>query len=107
MISFATMFGPQAEVPRLIEAQADSPNRQAQHVDAVGLGLRDDMTDSELERHIQDCGGHMLNAMARWERSSCFSDRGEAAYWWRMQKQAIAMRSPEQVARMEKERGLA
>jgi hypothetical protein len=57
------------------------------------------MTDEELELHIQDCGRHMLEAMAQGRRQ-------DAEEWLQAQNDAIASRSPAQVARMERERGL-
>lgn len=58
-----------------------------------------DMTDTELERHIQDCGRLMLAAMEA-------GNREEAEGWLQAQNQAIAQCSPAQVARMEAARGL-
>lgn len=57
------------------------------------------MTDEEREAHIEDCGRLMLEAMAQ-------GDRNQAQGWLEDMNHAIAMRSPEQVARMEAERGL-
>lgn len=57
------------------------------------------MTDAEREAHIADCGRLMLEAMAA-------NNREEAEGWLQAQNQAIASRSPAQVARMEAERGL-
>lgn len=65
------------------------------------------LTDDERESLIRRAGRMMRLAMARYERSNCFSDRGMADYW-RMTMQAdIRARSPAQIARMEQERGLA
>ena len=52
------------------------------------------MDDRELEAHIVDCGEHMLRAYAEGNRLA-------AAQWLALQNEAIASRSPEQVARME------
>ena len=65
------------------------------------------MNAAELECHIKDCGTLMQQAYARYEVSSCFSDRGEADRWQLAMTRAIASRSPQQVAAMEAERGLA
>lgn len=65
------------------------------------------MNADELERHIKDCGYMMADAYARYEVSGCFSDRGAAERWQLAMTRAIASRSPEQVAAMEVERGLA
>ena len=66
----------------------------------------DIMADSELEAHIKSCGQLMQDAMSRYEQSGCFSDRGEADYWRIAMESAIKSRSPEQVARMETDRGI-
>lgn len=59
-----------------------------------------DMTDDELEAHIRDCGRLMEEAYAH--------GNPEAAHGWlQAMNQAIAMRSSEQVARMEQAAGLA
>ena len=52
------------------------------------------MTDAELERHIKDCGQHMVVAYAQ-------GDRPAALKWMQLQAEAIAGRSPAQVAQME------
>lgn len=65
------------------------------------------MTTAELERHIADLGLLMMAAYNRYERSGCFSDRGEADSWRLQMEAAIALRRPAQVAAMEVERGLA
>lgn len=59
------------------------------------------MTDNELEAHIRDCGRRMQQAMAEYEISGCFSDRGEADYWRVRMEKAIASRSQDQIRRME------
>ena len=64
------------------------------------------MNADELERHIKDCGTLMQQAYARYEVSSCFSDRGDADRWQLAMTRAIASRSPAQVAAMELARGL-
>jgi predicted RNA-binding Zn ribbon-like protein len=64
------------------------------------------MSDTELERHIQDCGWLMEDAMRRWCETGDFGYRGEASRWKVLMEEAIKSRSPEQVARMERERGL-
>lgn len=58
------------------------------------------MTDEEREAHIHDCGRLMLESMAQ-------DNRQAAEEWLQAQTLAIKSRSPEQVARMEAERGLA
>ena len=57
------------------------------------------MTDAELEQHITDLGRPILKAMAD-------GDRAAAVAWSSARTAAIMARSPEQVERMEKERGL-
>ncbi len=63
--------------------------------------------DGELERHIRDCGKLMMQSFARYEQSNCFSDIGDAHRWHRAMEDAIKLRSPAQVSRMEAEMGLA
>lgn len=58
-----------------------------------------DMGDAEREAHIKSCGDLMQKAMDD-------GNREEAMNWLQAQNQAIAMRSPAQVERMEIERGL-
>lgn len=48
------------------------------------------MTAAELEKHIADTGLLMVAAYNRYERSGCFSDRGEADAW-RLQMEAAQM----------------
>ena len=57
------------------------------------------MTDAELEQHIADLGLLIERAMAE-------GDRAAAVAWAAARADAIKARSPQQVARMEEERGL-
>lgn len=57
------------------------------------------MNDAELEQHIADLGRLILKAMGD-------GDRAAAVAWSNARTAAIMARSPEQVARMEEERGL-
>ena len=66
-----------------------------------------EMTDQELEEHIETCGVLMLAAYARYEASGCFGDRGTADMWMRTQAEAIKARSPAQVARLDAAKGVA
>ncbi len=68
---------------------------------------RQRMTDEEREEHIQSCGRLMEAAMERWERDGLIVDRGDADRWHLLMVEAIKARSPAQVARMERERGLS
>jgi hypothetical protein len=65
------------------------------------------MSDEERELHIRDCGWLMEDAMRRYCETGCFSHRGEADRWKLLMEEAIRGRSAEQVARMEREKGLA
>jgi hypothetical protein len=65
------------------------------------------LSDSEVEKHIRDCGWLMEDAMRRYCETGCFSYRGEADRWKLLMEEAIRGRSAEQVARLEKERGLS
>lgn len=57
------------------------------------------MNDAELEQHIADLGRLIEKAYAE-------GDRAAALAWNDARTAAIMARSPEQVARMEEERGL-
>lgn len=57
------------------------------------------LTDGELEQHIQDCGRLLQKAHAE-------GDAAAAREWAARQAEAIAQRSAEYVALLEKERGL-
>jgi hypothetical protein len=57
------------------------------------------MGDDELELHIQACGDQMRLAHSEGRRT-------DAMDWLRRQNDAIKARSPEQVRRMEVERGI-
>lgn len=57
------------------------------------------MTESEREDHIVFCGKQIEICMAA-------GDRKKADFWRQDMEHAIAGRSPETVARMERERGL-
>lgn len=65
------------------------------------------MSDKERELHIKSCAWLMEDAMRRYYETSCFSHRGEADRWRLLMEEAIKSRSPAQVKRMERERGLA
>jgi hypothetical protein len=67
----------------------------------------DRLSDAELERHIKSCAYLMEDAMQRWYDTGCFSHRGEADRWRLLMEEGIKSRSPAQVRRMERERGLS
>lgn len=62
---------------------------------------------AELERHIADCGRLGMAAYARYEAHGDFADRGEADRFFRLQREAIAARSPAHVRAMEERLGIA
>lgn len=53
-----------------------------------------DFSPEQLEQHIQHCKNLMSDAMARYELSGSFDDRGEADGWRVAMERAIAARSP-------------
>lgn len=61
------------------------------------------LSDDELEAHIADCGRHLIEAYERYEKSSCFTDLGDAQRWEMLQREAIQARSPARVAQMRQE----
>ncbi|MBC7602779.1 MAG: hypothetical protein H7255_08990 [Ramlibacter sp.] len=65
-----------------------------------------DQIDSELEKHIVECGREIELAMARYAASSCFTDLGDAQHWEMAQKQAVGRRSAAMVLKLETARGL-
>jgi hypothetical protein len=65
------------------------------------------LTDSEREAAIVQAGKAIEHYMAEYERTGCFGARGDADRSRRLMELLIRGRSPEQVARMERERGLA
>jgi hypothetical protein len=82
------------------------PVYQPSGIDGVSQ-LRLSLTDEERERHIRSCGILMEAAMRSWSETGDFTYRGEADRWKLLMQEAIKGRSPAQVAKMERERGLA
>jgi hypothetical protein len=70
----------------------------------VGHGLP--LSDAAREAAIHKAGDLFLRYWAKWEATGDFQYRGDADRALRLQSLLIQGRSPEQVARMEKERGL-
>lgn len=66
-----------------------------------------DFSPDQLEQHIQHCKNLMCDAMARYELSGSFEDRGEANGWCVAMERAISAREPAVAMAMEVERGLA
>ena len=64
------------------------------------------MTGLERETQIRQHGVLMMAAYARYERSGCFSDRGEADGHRINMQAAIAQREAADVAFIEKSRGI-
>ena len=50
------------------------------------------MNPAELERHIAECSERMQQAMAMYEISGAFSDRGGADFWRIAMEHAIRVR---------------
>jgi hypothetical protein len=65
------------------------------------------MSDRERELHIRDLGWLIEDSMARYYETSCLTHRGDADRFRLLMEEAIRGRSQEQVARLEKERGLS
>ena len=64
------------------------------------------MTDEAREAEIARLSAEMEAAYAIWERDGCFAARGDAVRLMRERDDLVRGRSAEQVARMERERGL-
>lgn len=65
------------------------------------------MTDNERELHIKSCGRLMEQAMGNYEASGSFHDIADAHAWRMAMEAAIKARTPQKVARMEEQLGLA
>lgn len=65
------------------------------------------MSDGEREIRIGQHSSLMLHFMAEWDAHGNFDDRGHAERHLMLMADLIRDRSPEQVARMERERGLS
>lgn len=64
------------------------------------------MTDTERESEIARLTQEMEAAYAIWQSDGCFAARGDADRLMRQRDDLVRGRSAEQVARMERERGL-
>ena len=64
-------------------------------------------TDADREAAIVRAGRAVEKHMTRWEAEGCFAARGDADRARMLMERLIAGRSPEFVARLEAERGLA
>jgi hypothetical protein len=64
------------------------------------------MTSLERETQIRQHGASMMAAYARYERSGCFADRGEADAHRINMEAAIAKREAADVAFIEQSRGI-
>lgn len=73
----------------------------------VGHPAHHRLTDSERENAIHKAGDLFLRYWAKWEATGDFQYRGDADRALRLQSLLIQGRSAEQVAKMERERGLA
>lgn len=103
------MNSPQACAPSTNTQDALSVNVQkdARSVPLPLVGQRlNRLSDQEREDHIRDCAWLMEDAMRRYHETSDFGYRGESDRWRLLMEAAINSRSPEYVARLERERGL-
>ena len=64
------------------------------------------MTDEAREAEIARLSAEMEAAFAIWQSDGCFAARGDADRLMRQRDDLVRGRSAEQVARMERERGL-
>lgn len=60
-----------------------------------------EMTDEELEAHINSCNRHLEAAYARFERFHVPADRDAAVKFMHLRDEAIKSRSPGRVAALE------
>jgi hypothetical protein len=92
--------------PLPIIPEEGAGERRKPLTNGVGLGVSA-VSDDERELHIKNCGYLMEDAMRRWCETGDFGFRGEADRWRLLMQEAIRARSPEYVAKLERERGLA
>lgn len=90
-----------------IEANAAGVSTSVESLPDVGRSAHHRLTDSERENAIHRAGDLFLKYMAKYEATSDLQYLGDARRALLNQSLLIQGRSPEQVARMEKERGLA
>jgi hypothetical protein len=67
-----------------------------------------EMSDEELQAHIQLCAREFLAAQARWDETGEFSAIGDRDRWWAHEAEALRERGsrPHLVQGMEQELGL-
>lgn len=102
-----SVFSQQTEQRPQFHSLEDGVSLEARASEFARSIRRTSLTDAELERHIKSCGWLMEDAMQRWYDTGCFSHRGEADRWRLLMEEAIKSRSPAQVAKMERERGIS
>lgn len=84
--------------PLMVE---DNPAVVASDKPTIAVGRGSQERDAEHELRIESLAERMRAAVARYEEPPhAFSDLGEAHFWRMRWQEAIAARSPEQVARM-------
>ena len=64
------------------------------------------LSDADREIAIQRAGAAVEKHMAKWRETGCFAARGDADRALRLMGLLVKGRSPEVVARLERERGL-
>lgn len=79
---------------------------------AQPLNVLSDLSDDELQAHIDSCANLMFQAEQRYRETSCFSDKGDRDRWWRAEQEALLIRSARRVANgqvmaIERARGLS
>lgn len=109
-MSSAASFAPAAigtESPCLQDRSADSVNPSADADTSRRTELTRPFSDDDREAAIKRAGAALEKHMAQWEETGCFAARGDADRARRLMELLIAGRSAEQVAKMERERGLS
>lgn len=87
-------------------SSAADVGQQRNHVSA-NADTAAGMTDMQREEAIKRAGLAVVRHMGEWERTGCFAARGDADRARRLMELLIAGRSPQYVAQLERERGLA
>lgn len=104
-VSFVAEFGKHSPTDTASSVEANSTVCEQTRRLPVGEALHR-LTDAERAAAIERAGMLIVASMEEWERSGCFAARGRAVYAEQCMSRLIKGRSPDMVARMERERGL-
>jgi hypothetical protein len=103
-MSLSASSPPTRSIPQRAEVSSSGSSAACEKEQEVPVGQT--LTDDQREEAIRIAAGLVEKHMAAWEKSGCFADRGNADRARVLMEQLIRGRSPEYVARIERERGL-